>query len=774
MNELNNKITSLFSEISNKDKIITKLNNEHAEISKQINDYINWKNEDMAKIAEKEEEINKLQQNIYEINNKLLEKNQEINQIFNEKQGKDEEMNKLNKELNENKKKVEENNNIIKALNNKLRIIEELNKKGLARNNYFNNNTSSLNNNFANEKSLNGMISINSFNNESGIDSQNVIEKLKKRNEKLIKDKIIYQNEIYQLNVKYAISEYLSKLFFKLLQEFNDYQMKNNTQKDDDKTSMILNEIFIKDKISQCNEDMKNLEEELNINAANKSKVINDILSDMSLYIDSYNSSNDNFINNCKNYQSILEKEEKDYKIQDILDELFYSINQLNLNNIPITNIIDDIINLFNGISKSLTNKSNSVENLIKKIDESYKDNVITEELICNENIIYYQNKNISDSDIKNKEQNGEVKLLQNYNEYNKNITNTKNKYIEIINKFYLYKNYIDNKKNDIEKNILLFKNIEKNDREEIKKEGNEEINYEMKLIMNKIENNKNLLQQIINKLNDEININNINIKECLESIPNNSLLKEKIEKNLNIKNEIEDKIEELEANYLLMKNLPSNYESYQKYLSISVLERKNKILEEKLKIIFGSKFNINNIYNVGVKPEIIWNKNEIPKLMSEIMILKENKNLLEKDYNTLQIAFNLALKGKEGINDNQLIILFKIKEENKQLKKELRKIKEKNNLLQERIRKINKDNANKILIGNEAYETTNNNYMHTLVDCSISEIKDNNVVIPNLKKKINYNDAKENNSILNDISNGFTPKRKKKKFLSCEKSNNK
>ena len=113
-------------------------------------------------------------------------------------------------------------------------------------------------------------------------------------------------------------------------------------------------------------------------------------------------------------------------------------------------------------------------------------------------------------------------------------------------------------------------------------------------------------------------------------------------------------------------------------------------------------------------------------------MILKENKNLLEKDYSALQLAFNLALKGKEGINDNQMIILFRIKEENKQLKKEMRKIKEKNNLLQERIRKINKDNANKILIGNEAYETTNNNYMNTLVDCSISEIKDNNVIISN------------------------------------------
>ena len=56
----------------------------------------------------------------------------------------------------------------------------------------------------------------------------------------------------------------------------------------------------------------------------------------------------------------------------------------------------------------------------------------------------------------------------------------------------------------------------------------------------------------------------------------------------------------------------------------------------------------------------------------------------------------------------------------------------------------------------------------------TVIEANYNNVIIPNLKKKINYNDAKENNSILNDISNGFTPKRKKKKFLSCEKSNNK
>ena len=246
------------------------------------------------------------------------------------------------------------------------------------------------------------------------------------------------------------------------------------------------------------------------------------------------------------------------------------------------------------------------------------------------------------------------------------------------------------------------------------------------------------------------------------------------------MKNELEEKIKEIKTNYLLMNSLPSNYESYTKYLSISILERKNKILEEKLRIIFGNKFNCNNLYNTELKPEVIWNKNDIPKLMSEIMVLRENKNLLEKDYNALQLAFKLALKGKDSINDNQMIILFRIKEENKELKKELKKIKEKNNLLQEKIKKLNKQNTrNKINIGHEIYENmnTNNpnyNYVHTLGDSSISEIKDNNNLIsPSLKKKKipNFNnDYINNNSLLNDMSNGFTPKRKKKKFMSTEK----
>ena len=782
LNELNNKITTLFSEISNKDKIITNLNNEHADLSKKISELISEKNENITKIGEKEEEISKLQQNIIDKNNKLLDNNKKINEILDEKQVKIEEIAKLNKQVNESKQSIEEKDEIIKKLSNKLRIFEELNKKNLTRYSYINSNdVSSLNNNngFSDEKNINGMTEINSYNNDEEYESKNIIEKLKEKNEELIKEKIQLKNEVYNLNLKCTISEFLSNLFFKLINEFNNYQaiLKNNEQKKECQDSLLLNEIFIQEKIAQCNNDSKNLENELNLNETEKTNVINDILSNMSQYLNSYNSSIDTFISNCNKYIIQLENQEKDYKIQEILDELIDSVNQLSLNNVSIFNVSNDIINLFNGISKALTNKLNSVDDVIKILKESYDDNIIIEDLNSSENIVYYQNKNIINSSNKNKVvnqgPNDDEKLLQSYNEYKKNISNAKNKYKEIINKFYIYKNNINNKKNDIEKNIILFKNICKNDTNERNNDENEEINYEMKLLLNKIENNKSLLYQLINKLNDDVNNNIPNKKECLSSIPNNSKLKEKIKRNVNEKNELEEKIEAIKSNYQLMISLPSNYESYKKYLSITLLERKNKIIEEKLKLIFGAKFNVNNIYNQELKPEILWNRNEIPKLASEIMILRENKVLLEKDYNALQMAFNLAIKGKEGINDNQMVILFKIKEENKQLKKELKKIKEKNNALQERIKKLNKENASKVLIGNEGYETinTNNNYMHTLADCSISEIKDNNnVVIPSLKKKININDSKDNNSILNDISNGFTPKRKKRKYISCGK----
>ena len=789
--ELNTKINTLFIEIANKDKIITNLNNEHAELSKQINDYILEKNENLEKMAKKEEEVNKFQQDIYELNNKLLDMNQKLNQVINENKEKVEEIAILNNQLNENKQNLEDKNNVIKKLENKLRINEELNKKGMNRNiNYLNLNQINCTNYniFDDEKNLNGMIHINMghcFNENITLNGNKfVIDLLKKKNEVLINENIKAKNDIYKLNNKFTIAEYLSNLFFKLFNEFNTFQtnFKNINNKDN---PLLLNEIFIKEKISECNTNIKTIESELNNNNENKMNISNNIVQNISEYINTYNSSIDIFSNNCKKLFQKIEEEGKDNKLPEIFDELFYSINLLMINNISVFDINNELIELFTHINKVLNRKINSVDNLLKAINDSYNLNVLKEEIECNEKIIYYNNKNDNNINNKNKvinqPQNDDDKFSQCYNEYKKSILNAKSKYKEIINKFCAYKNNICFQKNSLEKNILFFKNINENNKDEkSNKEKKEEINYEMKLILNKIENNKNFIRQIINKLNDDIN-NNINsCKECLNSIPNNSSLRESIENDISMKNELEEKIKEIKTNYLLMNSLPSNYESYTKYLSISILERKNKILEEKLRIIFGNKFNCNNLYNTELKPEVIWNKNDIPKLMSEIMVLRENKNLLEKDYSALQLAFKLALKGKDSINDNQMIILFRIKEENKELKKELKKIKEKNNLLQEKIKKLNKQNTrNKINIGHEIYENmnTNNpnyNYMHTLGDSSISEIKDNNNLIsPSLKKKKipNFNnDYINNNSLLNDMSNGFTPKRKKKKFMSTEK----
>jgi hypothetical protein len=60
-----------------------------------------------------------------------------------------------------------------------------------------------------------------------------------------------------------------------------------------------------------------------------------------------------------------------------------------------------------------------------------------------------------------------------------------------------------------------------------------------------------------------------------------------------------------------------------------------------------------------------------------------------------------------------------------------------------------------------------NNNYHKN--DYPLSDLKKANIK-PNVKHKINYNDSKDNSSLLNDISNGFTPQKSRRKNASNEK----
>ena len=803
ISQLNDKILMLFNEISNKDKTINQLNNEHSELSKQINEMVNHKNENLNKINEKEKEIITLQNNINELNNKFLENNRQINNMVNESKNKINEIEGLKKNLNESQKDTEEKDTLIKMLNNKIRMLEDFNKKNLLKNK---NNNISLSNNFDvnNEekdgKSLNGLkeIYINGNGGDNWINNNGnelIIQTLKNKNEELIKEKIQKDNESNKLNMKYSVTEILSNLFLQLIKEFNIYKEKIK----DNKNSPLLNETFIKEKINQCNNEKKILENNISSKMASKKNILNDLYGNISTYTKQYDKEIDTFINNLNVFLDKLKEDEKELKLSEITENLIEDLNQLSLNNISNKDKNKEIIDLLNEMNKLIQYKIKLVDTIFKIINESYNNTIVLEELNCDENILYYECKNLNNIANKNKKivggggQNENEKLFHQWTEFKKIIINSKRKYNEILNKFISYKKTINTKKNLLKQNSLYLCNIMENgSNNENNDQKQEEINNDMKFILNKIENNKNSLHQLINHYNDNINGNelNNNYKLCQNSVPNLSKMKNIIIENDKLKEEIEQKLNEMKTNYLLLKTLPSNYESYTKYLSLAIIEQKNKILENKMKIIFGENFDLNKLYNAESKPEVIWNQKEIPRITTEIMILRENKNNLENDLNALNLAFNLALKGNPTLNENQLVILFKIKEENKLLKKEIKKIKEKNNALQEKIKKIVDENIkdksnNKTEIelydniftlnlntseNNNSFIKGNNN-LNTLGDCSSSENKETNKGIKktDIKPKNIFNESKDN-SIANDISNGFTPKLSKKKNIIVDK----
>jgi hypothetical protein len=134
----------------------------------------------------------------------------------------------------------------------------------------------------------------------------------------------------------------------------------------------------------------------------------------------------------------------------------------------------------------------------------------------------------------------------------------------------------------------------------------------------------------------------------------------------------LESDINKLKTDFLILNTLPNQYLINKVFLINDIFISKIQILEEKLKLIFGQNFEIKNIYTIQ-NPKLIWKKSDIPKLAKDIMILKEEKNQIENDLNALKAAFDSALD--EYGNKNQITILFKIKEENKNLKKEINEL---------------------------------------------------------------------------------------------------
>ena len=558
-------------------------------------------------------------------------------------------------------------------------------------------------------------------------------------------------------------------------------------------------------------------------------KLLNEVINYNEMITNKYNKYISNLNELLKNFNQ-NEEIVNDKNIPQTIKELLNNLNQCHIYEANIGILSNDkteVINInelkeiVDKLKGSVQNKKEMMIGLIPKIFESY--NILVKEGIKADNQIKYYNykKQIL---IDKKNANDDLdKLINEYTNLKNTISLLKEKYNNMKEDFLLIKeklSYNENIYNNLlEKEMVnMLKNQNENKSEEEKNENlsleetnddeedesYKEILKEINTLKNNITNKKNILLKSIEKEKED----STNIGKILDKCKNSDFQFIEIEKSINSlissRYSIEQNISDLKLNYLILNTLPSQYETYKIFISHEALKEKNQKLEKKLKLVFGVNFNINYIYN-DETPEIIWRQEEIPKLTSDIMILREEKNQLENDYNALKAAFDLALKGN-GNDNNHLILLFKIKEENKKLKKEIHLIKEKNIKLEEKLKELNYNN-------NEALNTNNKNLKindfigisNSLNGNSILSINDignnhninvsninnnvcsnhnknsntNNKVIKeykknnnNLKQKLLYSDTKNNSSFLNgakDYCSDYKSK-SKKKFTNVEK----
>ena len=206
-----------------------------------------------------------------------------------------------------------------------------------------------------------------------------------------------------------------------------------------------------------------------------------------------------------------------------------------------------------------------------------------------------------------------------------------------------------------------------------------------------------------------------------------------------------------LYRNEFVLRSLPEHFAKSKLILKQKDTEAKNKILEDKMRLILGKKYNMDNLYN-GTTIEVFWNTSAIPKLSKKLMILKEQKQKLKNEISLLNCDFNKSLTSNAA--DAKVRMLFVIREENKKLKNEISDLKSKNKTLEQQINKINE------------LSEINKNY-NILIDTVLSENDFNSVngskdsINTNTESKfkiaMNILKSKRNNGISNSaLGKGF------------------
>ena len=786
ISELNEKMTKLFSEISSKDKIINQHNQEQLKMSKNMSEINDNKNNLLNKISEKEKEILDLQKNNDESNTKIISLNEQNNSLLNECQNKSNEINSL-------KETIKKNNLLLKS---KEENISKLNKKLKHK------NVQKLSMNPINNKNLvlpSPLAPMTPYRLSEPFDAQFEINCLKEKNVLLFKEKFQLDESQTKLNMKYNMTKILMTLGPQLIKEFGEYKTKNK-ENNIDLDELI--ETFINEKINICNNEMKNIQNNINKNSIERKKISTQLLDGIKSYNESFIYIFNQFISNSNDLLNIFNKDEsydkhRNKTLSQIYEELISDINKYNIYEINIgkkSNDNNEIINIKelkeiqNNLEEDTKNKKEMITNLVPLIIQSYNI-IIKEELNADEQIKYYQNKKQILEEKKMKS-NDVDSFINEYTNLKNTIISIKEKYSKLKDDFISYKEKMNYNENiysiQIEKELADINQengVDKNNNsilDETNDEEDEDITKtvnEMNKLKDSIINKKDDLIEIINNIKENNGKNNkySNIYNLCKNTDFNLTEKEKdLNKLISSRDDLEKKIDDLKLNFLILSTLPNHYRDFKVFISYDVTQEKNKKLINKLKLIFNNNFDINYIYNDS-KPELIWDKAEIPKLAKEIMLMREEKQKVESDLNALKLAFDLALQNNG--NDSQLLILFKIKEENKKLKKEIQQIKEKNKSLQEKLKEINYNkeifnSCNKINKLNDIIAINSSLNGNSIL--SINELGNNfnssNKILRdyhkpnnNCKKKLLFTDVKLNNSFLNG-SKDFSLENKSKK----------
>jgi hypothetical protein len=714
--------------------------------------------------------------------------NKQNNSLLNECQNKSNEINNLNDTIKNNNKLLKIKDDAILKLNKQLKSY----KNHISYMDFKNNNRNIISS---------GHLILSSFNGEHSefFDTKFEIDSLKEINNNLLNEKLIINENQNKLNMKYNVTKIIMNLGPQLVKEFNEYKTKNK------KVHLNKNEqidTFINEKIEDCNKEINNTQNIINQNIIEKKKINNKLLNEVKNYNESFTNIFTQFVTNLNELFKIYENEENIMKknnkpIIQIIQEIIDGFNQYNIyeyesilrniNGYNHENLnINELKQIIEKLKLNIINKKEIINSLIPKMIESYN-MIIKEEMNVDNQIKSYQFKKqiLIDKKISNEDLD---KFITEYTNLKNTITTLKNQYNKLKGDFLLYRDkliYNENiYTNQIEKELLNCINSEKEDgdknvinlgnsTEEINDEENQRILKEINNLKNNILNNKNIVKKMIK------NIDNKKEKEICNTCVNTDF--NLLEKEENIKtitasrDKIEKKIDDLKLNILILNTLPAQYQTYKIFINHDDLMENNKKLVQKLKLVFGNNFNVNYIYN-DEKPQIIWRQEEVSKLKSDIMILREEKMGLENDLKALRASFDLALKCNGS--DNQLIILFKIKEENKKLKKEIQQIREKNLKLEEKLKEINYNNNIELMNCNKNYKINDLINMNTSLNgnsiLSINDICNNNNVNQNkatkefkknnLKQKLLYSDTKFNTSFLNgskDCSHEYKTKKK-------------